>query len=204
MIKSLMELDEFNVSKLSNVKLNKFYDFLEDYNYVKFFVWLDQASEVQVSFDSAPKYFGKQFLLINPFKDLKDQRVEQYQVCYFIKRAGKEVITLQRIDQQIITGQINDNPLDDLLTKMTNEYVPKLHGEQEWPDGVKKEFYANLNRFMSTLTEESAQMKGKTQLYIPDEHITDFEVAVRDKDLIQRLESTVIYCTRQIKEVVSN
>jgi len=84
---------------------------------------------VQVSFDSAPKYF-----------DLKDQRVEQYQVCYFIKRAGKEVITLQRIDQQIITGQINDNPLDDLLTKMTNEYVPKLHGEQEWPDGVKKEF----------------------------------------------------------------
>jgi dynein heavy chain len=57
---------------------------------------------------------------------------------------------------------------------------------------------------MSTLTEESAQMKGKTQLYIPDEHITDFEVAVRDKDLIQRLESTVIYWTRQIKEVVSN
>lgn len=204
MIKSLMELDEFNVSKLSNVKLNKFYDFLEDYNYVKFFVWLDQASEVQVSFDSAPKYFGKKFLLINPFKDLKDQRVEQYQVCYFIKRAGKEIITLQRIDQQIITGQINDNPLDDLLTKMTNEYVPKLHGEQEWPDGVKKEFQANLNRFMSTLTEESAQMKGKTQLYIPDEHITDFEVAVRDKDLIQRLESTVIYWTRQIKEVVSN
>ena len=130
MIKSLMELDEFNVSKLSNVKLNKFYDFLEDYNYVKFFVWLDQASEVQVSFDSAPKYFGKQFLLINPFKDLKDQRVEQYQVCYFIKRAGKEVITLQRIDQQIITGQINDNPLDDLLTKMTNEYVPKLRRDQ--------------------------------------------------------------------------
>jgi len=41
MIKSLMELDEFKVSKLSNEKLNKFYDFLEDYNYVKFFVWLD-------------------------------------------------------------------------------------------------------------------------------------------------------------------
>lgn len=57
---------------------------------------------------------------------------------------------------------------------------------------------------MATLTEESASMKGKTQLYIPEEHITDIEVAVRDKDLIQRLESTVIYWTRQIKEVVSN
>jgi len=57
---------------------------------------------------------------------------------------------------------------------------------------------------MATLTEESASMKGKTQLYIPEEHINDVEVAIRDKDLIQRLESTVIYWTRQIKEVVSN
>ena len=47
-------------------------------------------------------------------------------------------------------------------------------------------------------------MKGKTQLYIPEEQITDVDTAVRDKDLIQRLESTVIYWTRQIKEVVSN
>jgi hypothetical protein len=39
-----------------------------------------------------------------------------------------------------VTGQINDNPLDDLLTKMTNEFVPKLNAEQDWPDGVKKEF----------------------------------------------------------------
>ena len=37
---------------------------------------------------------------------------------------------------------------------------------------------------MATLTEESAVMKGKTQLYIPDEHITDVDTAVRDKDLI--------------------
>lgn len=125
-------------------------------------------------------------------------------MAFFIKRSGKEQVTMARIDAQIITGKINDNPLDDLLTKMTNDFVPKLHAEQEWPDGVKKEFQANLNKFMATLTEESASMKGKTQLYIPEEHITDIEVAVRDKDLIQRLESTVIYWTRQIKEVVSN
>jgi dynein heavy chain len=57
---------------------------------------------------------------------------------------------------------------------------------------------------MATLTEESANMKGKTQLYIPDEHITDPDAAKNDKELVQRLESTVIYWTRQIKEVVSN
>jgi dynein heavy chain len=49
---------------------------------------------------------------------------------------------------------------------------------------------------MATLTEESATMKGKTQLYIPEEQITDIDVAIKDKDLIQRLESTVIYWTR--------
>ena len=57
---------------------------------------------------------------------------------------------------------------------------------------------------MATLTEESATMKGKTQLYIPEEHITDPDAAKNDKELIQRLESTVIYWTRLIKEVVSN
>lgn len=111
---------------------------------------------------------------------------------------------MQQIEEQIITGKINNNPLDDLLVKMTHEFVPKLHAEQEWPDGVKKEFQANLNKFMATLTEESATMKGKTQLYIPEEHISDIDTANRDKDLVQRLESTVIYWTRQIKEVVSN
>lgn len=57
---------------------------------------------------------------------------------------------------------------------------------------------------MATLTEESATSKGRTQLYIPEEHISDVDTAVKDKDLLQRLESTVIYWTRQIKEVVSN
>jgi len=41
MIKSLMEMDEFNVNKLSNEKLNKFFDFLENFDYIKFFVWLN-------------------------------------------------------------------------------------------------------------------------------------------------------------------
>lgn len=36
---------------------------------------------------------------------------------------------MQKIEEQVVTGQINDNPLDDLLTKMTNEFVPKLHAE---------------------------------------------------------------------------
>lgn len=87
---------------------------------------------------------------------------------------------------------------------MNAEYVPKLLGENDWPDGVRKEFQANLNKFMATITEESQRPKGRTFLYIPEETITDVDTAVKDKDLLQRLESTVIYWTRQIKELVSN
>lgn len=144
---------------------------MENPDYLKFFVWLNLASEVEYSFDSAQKF------------DIT-MTADQYQVSYFVKRSGKEQVVVAKIDQQIMTGQINGNPLDDLLNKMNNEYVPKLHGENDWPDGVKKEFQANLNKFMATLTEESATSKGRTQLYIPEEHISDVDTAVRDKDLL--------------------
>jgi dynein heavy chain len=58
---------------------------------------------------------------------------------------------------------------------------------------------------MSSLTEAVNQSKGKTVLYIPPERrITESSKAALDKDLVQRLESTVIQWTRQIKEVVNN
>ena len=48
-------------------------------------------------------------------------------------------------------------------------------------------------------------MKGKTVLYLPQENVDleDLETVRADKDLVQRLESTVIRWTRQIKEVVN-
>lgn len=59
MVKHLMEMDEFNVGKLNNDKLQKFFDFLENHDYIKFFVWLNEKLDVELSYDSAPKFFGK-------------------------------------------------------------------------------------------------------------------------------------------------
>ena len=67
---------------------------------------------------------------------------------------------------------------------MNAEYVPKLLGENDWPDGVKKEFQANLNKFMATITEESHLAKGRTFLSIPEEQVSDIDTAGKDKDLI--------------------
>ena len=103
-----------------------------------------------------------------------------------------------------MVGLVDGDPLDDLLNQMNADFLPKLLGEKNWPEGVKKDFVANLHKFMAALTEASHASKGRTTLYIPNEDVSDPESAARDKDLIQRLESTVIYWTRQIKEVTSN
>jgi len=102
-----------------------------------------------------------------------------------------------------LVGLVDGDPLDDLLNQMNADFLPKLLGEKNWPEGVKKDFVANLHKFMAALTEASHASKGRTTLYIPNEDVSDPESAARDKDLIQRLESTVIYWTRQIKEVTS-
>jgi len=54
---------------------------------------------------------------------------------------------------------------------------------------------------MASLTETAWDAQGKTMLYIPLEPIGQPEVAAKQKDLVQRLESTLIHWTRQIKEV---
>ena len=121
-----------------------------------------------------------------------------------MKRSSDVAITSANLEECILFRAIGMDPLEDLLEKMNTEYVKKLLQENDWPDGVKKEFIANLHRFMAFLNETTHAARGQTYLYIPDEDLTDIEAAAKDKDLLQRLESTVIYWTRQIKELVSN
>ena len=85
-----------------------------------------------------------------------------------------------------------------------NDACPKLLGENDWPENVKKEFVSNLHNFMAVITEASYVAKGMQNLYIPNEDLSDIDTAKKDKDLLQRLESIVIHWTRQIKELVSN
>jgi dynein heavy chain len=87
---------------------------------------------------------------------------------------------------------------------MNGIYVPRILGDTVWPESVKKDFAKQLHKFMASLTETANQARGKTVLYLPNETLNEIEAAAQDKDLVQRLESTVIRWTRQIKEVVNN
>jgi dynein heavy chain len=158
------------------------------------FFWndFDGSLALRVSTTNPPLFYDQG---INP---------NEYQVVYFMKRRWDRNITEANLQDCVLFKTLSSDPLEDLLAKMNGEYVKKLLQENDWPDGVKKEFIANLHKFMAFLNETTYAARGQTYLYIPDEDLSDIEAAAKDKDLLQRLESTVIHWTRLIKELVSN
>jgi len=63
-------------------------------------------------------------------------------MCYFLKKTQDQQISFPNIQDQLVVGLCDGDPLDDLLNKMNADYLPKLLGEKHWPEGVKKEFVA--------------------------------------------------------------
>lgn len=49
---------------------------------------------------------------------------------------------MANIQEVLLIGLVDGDPLDDLLNQMNSEFLPKLLGEKNWPEGVKKEFVA--------------------------------------------------------------
>lgn len=124
-------------------------------------------------------------------------------LLYMVRDASK-FITADNIDANVHYGLVNGSTMDNMLQMMAGVYVPAVIGNRTWPDSVRKEFMGQLHKFMANLTEAAFEAKGKTVLYIPQEELGKPEAAASEKDLVQRLESTLIHWTRQIKEVILN
>ncbi|TPX53528.1 hypothetical protein SeMB42_g00716 [Synchytrium endobioticum] len=103
----------------------------------------------------------------------------------------------------IQVGLVKGNTLDSLLHVMQDVYSPLLSANTRWPETVRKDFDLELQRFMAFLTDAANMRKGATVLYIPKEQLEHPKIAARNKDVVQRLESLLLYWTRQIKSVVA-
>jgi len=135
-------------------------------------------------------------------------------VQYFLKQSDDPVVISERNIHAVLQyGVMAGTGMDSLLKLMQSVYLPTYLSNDTWPDSVKREFSGQLHKFMASLTETTHQVQGHTVLYLPDEDLERasgaeqkqrIEEAAQDKDLVQRLESTLIHWTRQIKEVVSN
>lgn len=92
-----------------------------------------------------------------------------------------------------------------LLRLMGCVYLPQVAHSGSWPDAVRKDFLSYTHRFMSSLTEAVHEAQGRTVLYMPAEELTCLSTneAARDKHLVQRLETTLMYWTRQIANVLN-
>ena len=119
--------------------------------------------------------------------------------------ASAGVLTLENISASVQYGLLSGTPLESLLRHMQSVYLPTFLKTSNWPESVKKDMTAHTHKFMAALTETANSSKGHTVLYVPTEpQLADPDQAISDPDLIQRLETTLIHWTRQIKDVVSH
>jgi dynein heavy chain len=114
------------------------------------FFWtdFDDATVLRVSDDQAPKFYDQGI------------RTEDFQVVFFIKKIWNVPISFSNLQECVQFRLIGTDPLADLLEKMQTEYVKKLLGENDWPDGVKKDFIMNLHKFMAFLNETTYAARG--------------------------------------------
>lgn len=100
---------------------------------------------------------------------------------------------------------IRANYCENLLRVMSGVYGPMFFHNKSWPESIKNDFIAHVHKFMATLTDARYKMQGKTVLYVPNEGLDlSVEEAAKRKDYVQRLESSMIHWTRQIKEVLNS
>jgi dynein heavy chain len=129
------------------------------------------------------------------------------EIFYFLKDALAlskfMAITPENIGQVITFGSIRGKAaIDELHNLMKQFFVPDFRSNTSWPDTLKKDVSSQTSRFMSSLTETVHAMRGATVLYVPEENLTNPLESSQNKDLVQRLESTIIHWTRQIKGVL--
>lgn len=127
-----------------------------------------------------------------------------FEFQYFC-RGPSVALTPSTIGEDVTFGVCGPAGMESLLRVMSTMYVPHVSNDQTLPAGVRRSLTDQMHRFMASLTEVVFQAHGKTVLYLPKETVDleDLESVKKDKELMQRLESTVIRWTRQIKEVVN-
>lgn len=54
-----------------------------------------------------------------------------------------------------------------MLNVMNSVFMPWIKQCEGWPQSVKEEFMNNLERYLSSVTEQSHLQRNRTVLYIP-------------------------------------
>uniref|UniRef100_A0A2K6FUI5 Dynein axonemal heavy chain 2 n=1 Tax=Propithecus coquereli TaxID=379532 RepID=A0A2K6FUI5_PROCO len=127
----------------------------------------------------------------------------QNQIVYFIRQAPVP-ITPENFEATVQYGTVRGSYIPALLRVLSGVFAPQIFTNTTWPESIRNHFASHLHRFLACLTDTRYKLEGHTVLYIPAEAMNvKPEVVVKDKELVLRLETSMIHWTRQIKEVLS-
>ncbi|KAK7909360.1 hypothetical protein WMY93_014044 [Mugilogobius chulae] len=156
--------------------------YIEDTSLHIMAVYLDSEKELKVQF-SAPT-----------------QKVDYW--AYFICAPGA-IITLETFERVVQFGTERGDPLRVLLRDMEALHAPMVHASA-WEKNIKDNYTNSMHSLLTYLTDEEHKNSGRTVLYIPMEGLQfSPEEAVKDRKLVQRMESVVIHWTDQVKKLLN-
>ena len=122
---------------------------------------------------------------------------------YFLKRRAGAQIT-EKLDSELVMGDLSANPLDFLSTVLEEVYLPLLTNPKNletWPEVVANDVLRHFHQINGAVCVISGKSKGKTMLPLPHGAKVANE---SDKSILHTLESAVIDWTHQIKEVIKS
>eukprot|EP00879_Flechtneria_rotunda_P019356 GHRR01020328.1.p1 GENE.GHRR01020328.1~~GHRR01020328.1.p1 ORF type:complete len:1679 (+),score=578.13 GHRR01020328.1:143-5179(+) len=158
-----------------------------------------------------PKFYRMVYFIKDPTKFITRSNIAQV-VQFGVLKAGylaRAVSSASADDAKAPSSDgANDGTagsMEALLRLVGSVYLPQVINSGSWPDAVRKEFLAYTHRFMANLTEAVHEAQGRTVLYMPAEELAGLSIskAAWDKHLTRRLETTLIYWTRQITNVLN-
>jgi len=75
---------------------------------------------------------------------------------------SKDTVSILDVDRKMLVRLVQKNHLKSLVNFMNTIFIPSIMDEGSWPDNVKKEFLAQMHKFMISVTETCFQMEGYT------------------------------------------
>uniref|UniRef100_A0A672FP66 Dynein axonemal heavy chain 2 n=1 Tax=Salarias fasciatus TaxID=181472 RepID=A0A672FP66_SALFA len=120
-------------------------------------------------------------------------------LSYFIRKPGA-FITVETFDGAVLFGTVRGSATQRLLGDMACVHAPAVTRCAFKEKRIKDDYMNEMHCFLANLTDEVSKKSGDTVLYIPLEvSLYSPQEAVKDKNLVERLETIVIHWTEQIK-----
>ncbi|XP_068166166.1 dynein axonemal heavy chain 2 [Antennarius striatus] len=123
---------------------------------------------------------------------------------YFSRKAGA-IITTENFNRSLWFGTIRGDPSKCLLRHMTSVHGHVVAASTFRDRSIKDKYNLEMHSFLALLTDDVYKKEGKTVLYIPTEalHFSP-EESSKDKKLVQRMETVMIYWIDQLKELLND